>query len=366
MAPNFKKLIQDAFTRLKIGYKVVRGIDYRTLSHYIVRINQYKNIEEILHEVAHCFKNILDYELFGFALQDENTIEVWIDPRAYRDSLLTFVKKDFNGQNIDYVVHHLDRNSAATSQKTDVCCAANLASFTVTDGKFSARLYILPRRKLLSYHANVINIIISSIKTALANSIRIQKLENVAAVDSLTGCYNRRALSTYLEKDVAYARRYGNDLSVIMFDLDDFKKINDTYGHEAGDTVLTEVCAMVGSLVRKSDYMARYGGEEFVLVLHDTTQSNAVQLAEKLRKKIKAYSIGLNSATISVTASFGVACLRSNTDSAGLLREADEMLYKAKARGKNRVVPAHRPYVMKENRAQAVRALQCVDGLKGA
>jgi diguanylate cyclase (GGDEF)-like protein len=160
-------------------------------------------------------------------------------------------------------------------------------------------------------------------------------------VDPLTNCFNRRALQKYLENSIASAKRYQHSLSVIMMDLDDFKKINDAHGHGTGDEVLKTVSELVASSVRKSDFLARYGGEELVLVLPETGLFYATQIAEKLRKNIARLAIDAGGKTIGITASFGVATLRKEMDSAALLHEADQMLYAAKYHGKNVVAPFH-------------------------
>ncbi len=143
----------------------------------------------------------------------------------------------------------------------------------------------------MHHHDNIISTIISSISIALEKNLSIQRLESEAAIDPLTKCYNRRSLDRFIQRDIAHAQRYGTDLSVIMFDLDNFKKINDLYGHQAGDEVLKSISILIPSLIRKSDYLARYGGEEFTLVLPDTPLYNAVTLAEKVRKAIMAHAI---------------------------------------------------------------------------
>jgi diguanylate cyclase (GGDEF)-like protein len=206
-----------------------------------------------------------------------------------------------------------------------------------------SRLHILPKRNMRKCHSTIVNAIIGSISIALENTVKMNQLKTTASVDPLTNCNNRRALDRLITSDIFYAKRYGTDFSVPMIDLDNFMKINDVRGHHAGDAVLKDICTLLPSLVRKSDYLARYGGEEFVLVLPDTTLYSAVQLAEKIRKKIEMRETFLSEKSIRVAASLGVASLENKLDGGGLLREADERLYKAKAIGKNSVVPALLP-----------------------
>jgi diguanylate cyclase (GGDEF)-like protein len=124
-----------------------------------------------------------------------------------------------------------------------------------------------------------------------------------------------------------------------MFDLDHFKAINDTYGHLGGDEVLKEVSRLVHRNIRTEDIFARYGGEEFIAILPETDQIHAIELADRLRRKILALRIPFNNSTIRVTASFGVAQLGADADIEKLVNDADSMLYKAKFNGRNTVMP---------------------------
>jgi len=340
-----QKVMKEAASVLKLGYKMARGIDYKTLSDYILKINKYKNIDDMLYEASKCLKDILDLELFGFVLKKDAAMDVWLRPRAHTSLFINALSREFNGQNIVYTVHRFEEETPERCHNNDMFDFDNVISYRVIENDFISRLYILPKRKMLDYHDSVVGTIISSISIALEKILSIKQLENAATIDPLTTCYNRRALDSFIASDIFYAQRYGTDLSVIMIDIDDFKSINDLYGHHAGDAVLKDICTLLPSLVRKSDYLARYGGEEFVLVLPDTTLYSAVHLAEKLRSKIETHNIDLGGRRIKITASFGVASLENKTDGSSLLREADEKLYKAKATGKNCVVPSRLPCI---------------------
>jgi two-component system cell cycle response regulator len=178
------------------------------------------------------------------------------------------------------------------------------------------------------FQQDQIGIIVRSLGIAIENTLRIRQLENIAAIDPLTNCYNRRSFMKQLDTCIAFSRRYDRSLSVIMIDLDDFKRINDTHGHGMGDQVLKAASAMIAANVRKSDYLARQGGEEFALLMPETGQFYAIQIA--------------GGRMTGVTASFGVAELKNEMSAAALLHEADVMLYAAKDRGKNLVEPT--PY----------------------
>jgi diguanylate cyclase (GGDEF)-like protein len=167
------------------------------------------------------------------------------------------------------------------------------------------------------------------------------QIEKLSVTDPLLGIFNRRYLHERLPLETARARRYGQSLSVVMSDLDNFKQINDTYGHQTGDAVLQHAVALTRRALRQSDWMARYGGEEFVIVLPETPLLGAHAVAERMRRLCADTAVELADTHIVVTASFGVATIDgvapSNEDGEALLRQADEALYESKQTGRNRV-----------------------------
>jgi len=158
--------------------------------------------------------------------------------------------------------------------------------------------------------------------------------------DALTGLYNRRHLEHQLDVEIASALRHNKHLAVAMLDIDHFKKVNDTYGHAAGDAVLRAFAATIMQLIRPEDLFARYGGEEFTLVLRDTDVGRALAICERLRSTIHQTPIYFGSMTIAITSSCGIAVLEEceTPDKPTIMRIADERLYQAKESGRNRVV----------------------------
>ncbi|MDR1795991.1 MAG: diguanylate cyclase [Clostridiales Family XIII bacterium] len=167
----------------------------------------------------------------------------------------------------------------------------------------------------------------------------LRQLENQAYTDGLTGLYNRRYLMDHALKELDRARRMRTPSSLIILDLDHFKKINDTYGHAAGDEVLRYVGRSLCASVRAYDIVARYGGEEFVLFLANAGPEVAAMLAERVRQKIEAGHCALpDGERIPVTCSLGVACAPDESvHLEDLIQRADEALYRAKTTGRNRV-----------------------------
>lgn len=159
-------------------------------------------------------------------------------------------------------------------------------------------------------------------------------LEQQATTDSLTGIYNRLKFDDMLIKEIGRATRHHFPLSLIMFDIDNFKAINDSHGHHVGDKVLRQLTARIGTKLRKHDYFARWGGEEFMILLTHNTIETAALFAEHLRAEIEAFRIP---DLQGVTCSFGVTQLNDDDDIFSLTKRADDALYKAKSSGKNRV-----------------------------
>ncbi|MET0047030.1 MAG: sensor domain-containing diguanylate cyclase [Sedimenticola sp.] len=168
------------------------------------------------------------------------------------------------------------------------------------------------------------------------------RLEKLATYDSLTGLFNRQALEVRLEKEVDRASRYAHPLSIIMLDIDHFKEINDVHGHRVGDDILHDCSALLSDLIRKTDYAGRYGGDEIIVVLPETSSSQAVELAERLRTRIADERFTtVENEPLNITVSLGVATYPDNaSQQKELMRAADDAMYKAKESGRNRVVSA--------------------------
>jgi two-component system cell cycle response regulator len=181
------------------------------------------------------------------------------------------------------------------------------------------------------------------LQTALASRVRELDAANVnmahlACTDELTGLDNRRSFNDRLSQEISAARRHGYPLALVMTDLDHFKNVNDSFGHDAGDQVLKVFSALLVDTARLEDFPARWGGEEFIILLPHTTLAGGARLAERLRKRFaQAPCQGVN---LSLSASFGVAELLNGESGEGLIRRADSALMRAKQEGRNRVVIA--------------------------
>ena len=169
-----------------------------------------------------------------------------------------------------------------------------------------------------------------------------ERTERSAVTDGLTGLFNHAYFIQALKREVLRARRHDLKLSLAMFDLDDFKKVNDTHGHLAGDAVLKDLAARIRPRIRREDLFARYGGEEFACVLPSTALPGGIVFAEHLRTIIEERPCVFDNVSIPFTISLGVTTLHRETgvDPAALIKRADENLYVAKRGGRNKVVPS--------------------------
>jgi diguanylate cyclase (GGDEF)-like protein len=164
-----------------------------------------------------------------------------------------------------------------------------------------------------------------------------EQVRSLAIRDGLTGLYNYRYFWEVLHREVELSRRYRHPLSLLFLDLDDFKKVNDTLGHQVGDMVLKALGDYLQSAVRQVDLVCRYGGEEFIVLLAATEFSQAQIIAERLCQGISQIKIELPDQELHFTVSIGVTELEPNMDGDTLVKAADAAMYRAKQAGKNRV-----------------------------
>jgi diguanylate cyclase (GGDEF)-like protein/PAS domain S-box-containing protein len=163
-------------------------------------------------------------------------------------------------------------------------------------------------------------------------------LEEKISIDDLTGLYNKLAFDSFIQEKCKYVKRYNQDLSLLIFDIDYFKKVNDSYGHLAGDNVLKIIAKILKERVRETDIVARWGGEEFVIILINANKSKSYKVAKSIKNSISSYDFDLIGKNITV--SCGIAQFNNHKDCISLFIEADKALYEAKHRGRNAIVYA--------------------------
>jgi diguanylate cyclase (GGDEF)-like protein len=168
-----------------------------------------------------------------------------------------------------------------------------------------------------------------------------EAIHNMAIQDGMTGIHNKRFFVEFLDREIAVATRHGHPLTLVMFDVDHFKKVNDNHGHLAGDAVLKELANRIRPRIRREDLFARYGGEEFACVLPSTALPGGIVFGEHLRTIIEEKPVKFEDKVIAFTISLGITTMHREVgvDTATLIKRADENLYAAKRNGRNRVVP---------------------------
>jgi two-component system, cell cycle response regulator len=182
------------------------------------------------------------------------------------------------------------------------------------------------------------NIILKFIAKGKIDNVFHKDILTLATRDDLTGIPSRKSIMSALEEESHNAKKAKQPLSVIMLDLDNFKSVNDTFGHAAGDLVLVEAARVIQDIIRAKDYVGRYGGDEFLVLLWNTSRPNACVVAERIRAGVEKHPFFYEGRKIFVTLSLGVACLDDSMQSTGdLVKRADEAQYIAKRNGGNRV-----------------------------
>lgn len=205
--------------------------------------------------------------------------------------------------------------------------------------------YIVVEHNLYKFLDDEMKIFLRSIANQIAiaieNSLLYKELEKINQRDPLLGIYNRKYFFEFLEKNVI--KKSDNKFAIVMIDVDDFKKINDTYGHQFGDKILINAARIIKNCIDSKDVFARYGGEEFILYIAEfTTEDSVYNKIEIIRRTLEESKVSFRGQNRSVTASFGISFFPLNgTDIDDLINKADDLLYKSKKSGKNRVLSGH-------------------------
>ncbi|HIC87128.1 MAG TPA: GGDEF domain-containing protein [Aquificae bacterium] len=178
----------------------------------------------------------------------------------------------------------------------------------------------------------------------------MKKFHDKMIKDPLTGCYNRIFLNEFVENQIPIIKKYSIPLGILIIDIDDFKKINDTYGHDIGDIVLKTIANTIKKSVNKSDYVIRYGGEEFLVILCNCREDKVDEVAERIRKNVEKLNIVTPIGILKKTISIGTSVFPIDSENFWqCVKYADIALYKAKVSGKNKVVRFKKEFLKEEN-----------------
>ena len=185
----------------------------------------------------------------------------------------------------------------------------------------------------LRQYVELVSLLLSKMSVAAARAKYFEDAQHCAITDLLTGLYNKAYFTEAIKREISRGKTSQEPLSLIMFDFDNFKELNDTKGHIEGDRILKEIGNMLKDQIRSVDIACRYGGEEFTVILPETSQEDAFAMAERLRKTVEEQFQGLTTISLGL-----VTCMNSSLDAKNMIQQADIALYKAKSLGKNRTV----------------------------
>ncbi|QEK12839.1 diguanylate cyclase [Crassaminicella thermophila] len=312
------------------------------------------------------FKNYIDrFELVDFAdeqlkkakiaVLDDNSLELMIIKKIFELNNITNVDyyncaeellnqmQAYSLYLIDFVLPSISGEQVILELRKKYKYALIIAISAIDNQKIISNILSSGADDYITKPFNE-NVFIARLKANIRTFLLLQELkeknfelERMVKIDGLTSLYNHKYMYERLEEEIQRARRYDKKLSIIMFDIDKFKCINDVYGHQFGDDVLIKISQKLKSEIRQSDIAGRYGGEEFIIILPETGLQDAYKLAERLRKSIS--NIKFKEKNIKVTISGGVAELEKE-NALKLIGKSDKLLYKAKENGRNRIEKA--------------------------
>lgn len=206
------------------------------------------------------------------------------------------------------------------------------------EGEPFGTLTLNRRQRFAEQELSLLEDLLGLLVMSLRNAWRYHSMQQAALTDAATGLGNRRLLYQDLEREIHRAQRHGSHFSLILCDLDHFKRINDSYGHMAGDMVLLQIAGLMRQSVRSSDACFRFGGEEFAVLLPQTPLRETVQVAQRLSMNIDQHAFDIGGSTIKATVSLGVTAYAADQKAEEIIERADRALYEAKRRGRNQVV----------------------------
>lgn len=288
-------------------------------------LNKGTTVEQLLRQSADFLSRLFHAEQCALWVNDDNISQVPVSRSFVAVSRLVHVHVGLTNAFVLISNPAKDVLTAGLSEAKNI--ASTVAGFPIrVDKKHFATLVLSSQS--IAQHVMLVSALLEKLSVALGRAQRYQMAERSAMTDALTGLYNKAYFLEALKNEIARSERSQRPVSLVVFDFDNFKEYNDTYGHPAGDRLLQQLGELVRQNVRSMDIPARYGGEEFAIILPETAHDEAFGFAERLRNVVFE--------KLSTTISIGIAvCLNSSLSSDSLLSQADKALYAAKRNGKN-------------------------------
>ena len=343
-----RKLVEEAEKQQRILSDALRSS--------VSALNSTLNFDEVLDRILSSLEKVIPHDIANIMMVDESGYARVVRARGYEASGL---EKILTKMNIQVAETPNFLRMAVTGAPLVVEDTRKEPGWVHLEGTEFVRSYIgtpiLVKGRVVGYinldstkpgafnssHADRLQIFADQAAIAIENARMFEKVEQMAIVDTLTGLYNRRHFYDLGEREIERYKRYHSPLSLIMLDLDHFKKVNDQYGHQVGDYVLQELAKIFANSLRKMDIPGRLGGEEFVILLPETNLDQGMLVAERLRQKIETKEFVIEGHKIHITASMGLVSLSDDESSLQMLISgADKVMYQAKAAGRNKVLAA--------------------------
>lgn len=301
------------------------------------------SVNEIIDGCAKTLNKMLNTYLLAFAIADDKSVKISVWTKyeygAYIEEFNSYIKEILHDSGLENLI--FDYSLGKEPIPDDYYYKKELLYVDPYDAVSDKTYQALKGGVFFCYNKENydslkrISFILPHILLVINNSLLHKKILDMSITDELTSLYNRRKIMEILKIEIDRAKRYSYDLALIIADIDFFKRINDTYGHNMGDTVLKKVSMILRNSIRKVDYVGRFGGEEFIIISPETSLQNAMLLAERIRKIFNSFIIeGLNAP---VTLSFGISVYTPEKDLDTFINEADTALYEAKKSGRNQV-----------------------------
>ena len=316
--------INNTFYEINSSAIILKDKKYKSLS--LFNISKRKNLEEKLIKSKKMFKLLSEQLPEAVLVSDEKII--YTNPAF--EKMLAYSSKYLEDKTFYDLLDEKNKKLLKENLELLISSKKSQIEFLLSiKRKNNEEIWINIKTKAI--FENEKTIYINVIKDITTSKIEREKLEKLASIDLLTSIYNRRKFEELFDREYKRSKRYKSELSIIFFDIDYFKKINDTYGHDVGDVILKEVSSTITKNLRETDIFARWGGEEFIILLPETNSNKAFEVAENIRIAI----LNTNFKDVKrVTISLGITQLKQELQKS-FLKRADQALYKAKNEGRN-------------------------------